>query len=195
VAIASPASLNVASLGEMVALARAEPGKLNWTGTSIAEFVFAGFVRTSGLAMSRVPYRDAQQALGDLAEGRIHAAVHAMALVQPLIQAGRVRALAITNRVRAPIWPDVATVGEAGFPELTVDGLVGLFGPRSMTSERRERIAADVGAIADDPAVATRLAATGQVVNFGAPSAFAAAIDEQRAKAAAVAALGLKPGR
>ncbi|MFL4986605.1 MAG: Bug family tripartite tricarboxylate transporter substrate binding protein [Xanthobacteraceae bacterium] len=195
VAIASPASLNIASLGELVALARADPGKLNWTGTSIAEFVFAGFVRTSALAMSRVPYRDAQQALADLAEGRIHAAVHAMALVQPLIQAGRVKALAITNRARAPIWPEVATVGEAGFPELTVDGLVGLFGPRGMASERRERIAADIAAIADDPAVAARLAATGQVVNFGTPSAFAAAIEEQRAKAAAVAALGLKPGR
>jgi tripartite-type tricarboxylate transporter receptor subunit TctC len=178
-----------------VALARAEPGRLNWTGTSIAEFVFAGFVRASGLAMSRVPYRDAQQALSDLAEGRIHAAVHAMALVAPLIQAGRVKALAITNRVRAPIWPDVPTAAESGFPELTVDGLIGLFGPRGMTNERRERIAADVAAIAEDPAVAARLAATGQVVNLGGPAAFAAAIEEQRAKAAAVAALGLKPGR
>jgi tripartite-type tricarboxylate transporter receptor subunit TctC len=76
-----------------------------------------------------------------------------------------------------------------------VDGLVGLFGPRGMASERRERIAADLADIADDPAIAARLAATGQVVNFGTPSAFAAAIEEQRAKAAAVAALGLKPER
>src|SRR5215208_5832957 len=83
VAIASPASLNVASLGELVALARADPGKLNWTGTSIAEFVFAGFVRTSALAMSRVPYRDAQQALADLAEGRIHACHGAGAAADP----------------------------------------------------------------------------------------------------------------
>src|SRR5262249_33520364 len=131
----------------------------------------------------------------DLAEGRIHVAVHALALVQPLIQAGRVRALAITNRARAPAVPDVPTVGEAGFDALTVDGLIGLFGPRSMAEEQRERIAAEIRAIAADPAIAARLTASGQVVNFGAGAAFAAAIEEQRAKAAAVAALGVRPGQ
>ena len=195
VPIAAPASLPAGSLAELFALAREKPGELNWTGVSIAEFVFAGFVKSTGVPMSRVPYREVQQALADLAEARIHVAVHAMAAVQPLMQAGRVKALAVTNRARGPTAPQVPTVAEAGYPELTVDGLVGLFGPRTMADDLRERIAADVRAVMEDPAIAARLVASGQAVNFGAPAEFGAAIEEQRAKAAAVAALGIKPAR
>jgi tripartite-type tricarboxylate transporter receptor subunit TctC len=101
----------------------------------------------------------------------------------------------VTNSVRAPTVPDVPTAKEAGHPELTFDGLVGLFGPSDMPIALRERIAADVRAVADQ-AVAARLADTGQVLNVGGPAEFGAATDEQRAKVAAVAKeLGIKPAQ
>ena len=98
--------------------------------------------------------------------------------------------------MRAPTAPgDVPTVKEAGYPDLTLDGLVGFFGPPEMSNALRERVAADVAAVmAADPTVEARLAATGQIPNVGGPSEFAAAIDEQRAQIASIAKeLGIKP--
>ena len=102
--------------------------------------------------------------------------------------------MAVNGRQRAPILPDIPTAIEAGFPSLEVEGLVGLFGPRSMPNELREKIGADVKAVAADPEIAAKLASTAQVVNPGGPAEFAAAVEEQRAKIANIAqALGIKP--
>ncbi len=196
IAIAVPASLNVGSLAELIALARAQPGKLNWAGTTGAlDFVYAGFLKSAGLDMTKVPYRNPVEAANDLGEGRVQAYVAALAIVRPQLQAGKIRLIAVTNTVRAPTVPDVPTVKEAGHPELTFDGLVGLFGPPAMPIALRERIAGDVRAVAD-AAIGARLADTGQVLNVGGPGEFGAATDEQRAKVAAFAKeLGVKPAQ
>jgi tripartite-type tricarboxylate transporter receptor subunit TctC len=100
----------------------------------------------------------------------------------------------VNGRQRAPILPEIPTAVEAGFPALELDGLVGLFGPRGISQELREKIAADVISAAADPAIATRLAGTAQVLNPGGPKEFAADIERQRAQNAAIAqAIGLKP--
>ena len=118
--------------------------------------------------------------------------VAALAIVRSQLDSGKAKVIALTNRERAVIIPDVPTAIEAGFPALTLEGLVGLFGPRDIASNVRERIAADVGAIAADPTIRERLAATGQVVNAGTPADFAASIEEQRsAIALAAKELGL----
>ncbi len=72
----------------------------------------------------------------------------------------------MTNTVRAPNLPDLPTVTEAGYPGLTVDGLVGMFGPTGMSSALRDKITADVKAVADDT-IKDRLMATGQLLNVG----------------------------
>ena len=78
--------------------------------------------------------------------------------------------------------PDVPTVAEAGYPALTIDGLVGLFGPPTMPIHLRERIAADIKAVmAADPLINDRLITTAQIPNPGGPAEFAKSIDEQRA--------------
>jgi tripartite-type tricarboxylate transporter receptor subunit TctC len=83
-------------------------------------------------------------------------------------------------------------VSEAGYPVLELEGLVGLYGPRTMPAELRERISGDVRAVVDS-AMAARLATTGQVLNVTTPAEYAAAIEDQRAKVAAVAQIiGLK---
>jgi tripartite-type tricarboxylate transporter receptor subunit TctC len=116
------------------------------------------------------------------------------AILQPQAQAGRIKILVVNGRQRAPILPEIPTAVEAGFPALELDGLVGLFGPRGISQELREKIAADVISAAADPAIATRLAGTAQVLNPGGPKEFAADIERQRAQNAAIAqAIGLKP--
>jgi tripartite-type tricarboxylate transporter receptor subunit TctC len=196
ITLAVPTSLNVGSLADLVALARAQPGKLNWAGvTGALDFLFAGFLQHAGLNMTKVPYRNPVEAANDLAEGRVQAYLSALAIVRPQIEAGKIKPLAVTNKVRAPTAPDVPTVKEAGYPDLSLDGLVGFFGPTEMSNALRERIAADIGAVvAADPTIGQRLTATGQIPNVGGPTEFAAAIEEQRAQIAAIAKeLGIKP--
>ena len=82
---------------------------------------------------------------------------------------------------------------EAGYPALTLDGLVGLFGPAGMPLDLRRRITEDFRAVADRT-IEDRLSITGQILNIGGPRQFAKSIDDQRAKIAAFAKeLGIKP--
>src|SRR5262249_6941795 len=145
VSFSVPASLNVASVNDVMNIARAQPGKLNWTTiTGVTDFIVEGFLKGAGIQMTRIPYRDTVQALNDLGEGRIQMYIAALPIVRPQLQAGRIKVLAITNREKAPDAPDIPTVAEAGYPGLSFDGLVGLFGPRSMPDDLRDRIAADL---------------------------------------------------
>ena len=197
VCIAAPASLRVQSLKELMTMAREEPGKLNWTTvTGVTDIIVAGYLKGAGVDMAQVRYRDAVSALNDLVEGRIQFYSGAYAIMRAQAQAGRIRLLAVQNRSRAPALADLPTVAEAGFPELSFDGLVGLVAARGsgITDAVRDRIAADVRSVVADPVVAERLTATGQIVSPGSPAEFAAAIDEQAAHLAAFAkALGIKP--
>ena len=196
ITISVPVSLKLASFADVVAMARAQPGTLNWAGvTGALDFTFAGFLQAKGLNMSKVPYRNPVEAANDLAEGRVQVYEGAYAIARPQIEAGRIKPIMLTNSVRAPMLPDVPTAAEAGFPELTMDGLVGFFGPPGMPLELRDRIAQDVRAVTDS-SVESRLLATGQIVNIGGPSEFVAAIDQQRARLAEVAKdLGIKPSQ
>jgi tripartite-type tricarboxylate transporter receptor subunit TctC len=198
ITIAVPAGMKAASLADVVAMAKAQPGKLNWAGTTGAlDFQFAGWLKGRGLQMTKVPYRNPVEAANDLAESRVEVYEAALAIVRPQLQAGKIKLLAVTNTVRAPTEPAIPTVKEAGYPELTFDGLVGLFGPTGMSNELRERIAADVAAVAAaDPVIGARLKDSGQILNVGGPAEFAAATEEQRAKIEAIAKeLGIKPGQ
>ncbi|HSV22224.1 MAG TPA: tripartite tricarboxylate transporter substrate binding protein [Xanthobacteraceae bacterium] len=197
VVIVVPMTLKVGSLAELMALVRAEPGKLNWaTATGISDFLFASLLKQANLSMSKVPYRDTVQPSTDVAEGRIQFYWGALAIVRPHVQAGKARLLAVSNGVHIPDEPAVPTVKEAGFPTLAFDGLVGLFGPRDMADDIRERIADDIRAVADDPAIGARLLSTGQLLSPGRPAEFAASIDEQRAVVATIAReMGIKPAQ
>ena len=188
IAIGVPASLKIGSLAEFAKYARAESGKLNAAVVSgITEFTFDYFVKTSGLSIAKVPYRDIVQAATDLSEGRVQVMMSSYAILQPHVQAGRVKVLVVNGHERTTLLPDIPTANESGFPALEVEGLVGLFGPRGISNELREKIAADVVAVAADPTIAERLAGTAQVPNPGGPAEFAAAIDRQRAQIATIA--------
>jgi tripartite-type tricarboxylate transporter receptor subunit TctC len=195
IVVSVPASSNVKTLADLVAAARAEPGKLNAALVpGITEWSFLGFLKHYGLSMSKVPYRDIMQAVPDLTENRVQVMMSSLAVVQPAVQAGKVRLIAVTGRERVPQLPDIPTSAEAGFPKLELEGLAGLFGPRKIPQALRERIAADAKAATADGAVGARLAATGQVMNIGGPAEFAASIEHQRAQIADIAKLiGIKP--
>ena len=194
IALAVPPSLNVNPLGDVVAMAKGQPGKLNWaTITGATDLVLAGFLKSTGIEMAKIPYRDPVQALNDVAEGRLHLYWAAYAIVRAQAQAGRVKIIAITASEPTSVLPGMPTVAQAGFPQMTFDGLVGVYGQRDMPLELRERIADGVKATLADPALKERLEATGQVVVPGSALEFAASIEKQRATVAAIAkVLGIK---
>jgi tripartite-type tricarboxylate transporter receptor subunit TctC len=189
-------SLNINSLDALVALARAQPGKLNYLPLNGGSFaiLLPGFVKSAGLDMVQVSYRDTGLAIQDLAAGRIHVMMSSLLISLPLVRAGKIRLLAVTNKNRAAIAPEVPTAIEAGYPQLEFEGLQGFFGPRGMPAERQDRIAADIRAVAADPAVAQPLAAGAYSARASTPAEFAASIEAQRAQMASLAKLtGIKP--
>jgi tripartite-type tricarboxylate transporter receptor subunit TctC len=195
IALSAPAALNVSTLAEFVALAKAKPNTINVAAAAgNSDMIMAGFIKTQNLPITKVPYRDIMQAPNDLAEGRIQLLMSSYASMRPLIQAGKLKVLAVTSRKRAGIAPEIPTVAEAGFPYLGLDSLIGIFGPRGMPNALRDSIAADVKAVVDaNPEIAKRLQATGQVVDIRGPAEFASGIKEMRDQLAGIAkVLGIK---
>ncbi len=197
IALGVPADLNVSTIKELAAKIKAEPGKLNYASvTGANDLLFAAWLKTEKLDMAKVPYKDAVQAINDLAEGRIHAFVGAYAIMRPRVQAGKVKVIALTNRQHAKALNDIPTASEAGYKALEFDGLVGVLGPRDMPQSVRDSIAADIRQVISDPEVEAKLSATGQVVNPGTPAEFAAALDDQRATVKQIGeTLGIKPAQ
>lgn len=194
IGVGVPTSLGVNTVKELAQKIKATPGTLNYASvTGANDLLFASFLKTEGLSMAKVPYKDTVQAINDLAEGRIHSFVAAYAILRPQVQNGKVKVVSITNRKHAAALPDIPTSEEAGFKSLSMDGLVGLLGPKDMPLAARARIAADIREIAADPAIVERLSKTGQVISPGSPAEFAAEIDDQRATVAAIGKnLGIK---
>jgi tripartite-type tricarboxylate transporter receptor subunit TctC len=197
VAISVPVDLPVNTLGDVVQLARSKPGQLNWAGlTGAFDIMFEGWLKSIGVDIKKVPYRNPVEAANDLASGRVQVYESAYAIARPQIQAGKIKPLAVTNTARASAIPNVPTVAEAGYPALTVDGLVGLFGPPTTAKELRQHIAADIKAVMEtDPLITDRLITTAQIPNPGGPDEFAQSIDQQRsvlARAAKELGIGAK---
>jgi tripartite-type tricarboxylate transporter receptor subunit TctC len=183
IGISVPKELPVNSFQELVALAKSKPGELNWAGmTGALDFNFAGWLKVANLDMKKVPYRNPVEAANDLAANRVQVYESAVAIAQPQLQAGKIKMLAVVNTSRAPIYPDIPTVAEAGHSALTIDGLVGLFGPPTMPMALRQKIAADIKEVMEaDPIIKDRLNATAQIFAPGGPEEFAKAIESQRA--------------
>ena len=194
-AISVPISLNVGTMDELIALARAQPGKLNAAAaTGNSDFLIFGFIKSMGLQIVKVPYRDIMQAPNDLAEDRIQILSSSLAVAQPMMRAGRIKVLLVTSKRRALGAPELPTAAEAGYPTLTMETAGGLFGPPQMPPELRGNIAGELRKIAeDDPIIGQRLADTGQIMTLRGPADFARSVAEQNDQLAAIAkTLGLK---
>jgi len=120
----------------LVSLARSQPRKLNWAATAgLPYFALSGFQKSAGMEMVYVSYRDFTPALVDLGEGRIEVAASGLMQLLSQQEAGKVRVLAVMNKTRSPAAPEIPTAAEAGFPQLTFDGVTGFIGWRDIPRE------------------------------------------------------------
>jgi len=188
IGIAASAALKVNSLDDLVKLARSQPGKLNWAASpGNPVYGFAALLKGASIEMVQVSYRDFRPALQDVGEGRIQVAATGISALLPQAHAGKTKLLMVHNRQRSLQAPEVPTAIEAGYPELTLEGLTGFYGWREMPAGLQERIAADVRTVASDPAMTERVASIGSALRVGTPTEFAAVIEEQRARIAEIA--------
>jgi tripartite-type tricarboxylate transporter receptor subunit TctC len=126
-----PLSLPVRTPQELIAHAKANPGKLNFgfgQGTA-PQLVGEWFNLTNGLQMASVPYKGGMQAITDMLGGTIHVNIGTLSTLLPLIREGKVRAIAVWGRSREADLPDVPTMIESGFPGLSLGFWVGLWAP------------------------------------------------------------------
>jgi tripartite-type tricarboxylate transporter receptor subunit TctC len=194
--VAATAMLKVDTLAALVQAAKAKPDTLNWAATpGLPYYVLLALQKYAGIRMVQVSYRDFAPAYLDLNQGRLHVAGTGVPTLVPHHRAGTAKLLFVTNRERSPQAPDVPTAREAGYPDLTFEGVSGIYGWRDMPAEIKQRIATDVRAVTTDPAFRARVLSVGTVPRPGTPEEFAAAIEEQRNTIAAIHQATAKPAR
>lgn len=183
------------SLPELIAYARAHPGKLNYASGNVNAILAAAQLMSAGkIDMVHVPYKGEPLAMPDLLDGRVQLMFASGAVVAPLVKQGKLRALATLLPTRSSLLPEVPTAAEAGFPQLSVLIWGGLFGPAKMAKENVDRISREVNAILKRPEVRQQLQAQGVEPSGATPAEFAAFLKEQLADwAKAARDAGLKP--
>ena len=129
------------SLAELIAYARANPGKLNYaTGNTTGIVSTALFAAQAQIQMVHVPYKGEPQALTDLVAGRVQVMFCSSGTSVPMIREGRLRALVTTLPRRTHLMPEVPTIAEAGMPQFSITSWAGLFGPAKMPRAVVERL-------------------------------------------------------
>lgn len=163
VLIVSP-KLPANSVGEFIAYARANPGKLSFassgTGT-ITHLISELFNAETGIEAVHVPYRTGANAAPDVMEGRIHYQFDNPLWSLPLIREGKLKGLGITTRMRSPLAPDMPTIAESSVPGFEGISWIGLVAPARTPGAIVERLSSELDAILTDPELIERIAKTG----------------------------------
>lgn len=155
-------SLPATNVKELVALARARPGELNFAGgsTGTASHLAGEMFRLSaGVSMVFVPYKGAGPALNDAIAGHVHVLFSNLAASGPHVAARRLRALAVTSARPSPLAPDLPTVASAGLTDYESEAIYGVFGPVGIPASAASRIQNEVMRALQQPEVRDRFGA------------------------------------
>lgn len=139
--------VNVKTIPELIALAKARPGKLNYGSAGVgssSHLAAALFVSEAGIDVVHVPFRQGGDSRTALMEGTVQFYVFPLPAIVGLIRSGKIRALAVASAKRAPALPDVPTSAEAGFPEYRSDSWFGIIGPRGVPKPIVDKFNADI---------------------------------------------------
>jgi tripartite-type tricarboxylate transporter receptor subunit TctC len=166
------AKTSATTAAEFVALAKSNPGKLNYASSGNGtpqHLTMELFKLATGVNVTHVPYKGAAEATRDLAGGYVDAMILPVHTVAPLAHAGKVRLLAVLNDERSPVFPAVPTLKEAGYPEVEASVWYGLMAPASTPPDVVRKLNGEINAILSLPEVKEILAKQGLVPVGGEP--------------------------
>ena len=171
-------SVPARSVAELVAHLKANPDKLSYASASLGEYLAGlSLLRAGGAKAVRVPYRAGPQALQDLLAGRVQFHIAPIGLGLPHARDGKLRMLAVLASERTPLAPEVPTLAESGFAQISVPTWQALLALAGTPPAVAERLARDVEAALRDPGVRGQLEQIGMQLRGQGPAALAAAIE------------------
>ncbi len=185
------------SVKELIAIAKAQPGAVNYSSPGFGTNPQMGmelFLFMSGTRMLHVPYRGGGESIIALVSGHVSVTVASMLGTMPNVRSGRVRALGVTSARRVANAPDIPTIAEAGVPGYESLQWYGLLAPAATPKEIIARLNREAVAALRTPEIVARLANDGAEVVAGTPEEFGAWLKAETEKWARVAkAAGIKP--
>jgi tripartite-type tricarboxylate transporter receptor subunit TctC len=177
-------SIPAKTLPEFVAYAKANPGKLNFgfgQGT-LPHLIGALFKLETGIEFASIPYKGGAQAVTDMLGGQIHMNFGTTSTLLPLIRDGRLRALAVTSTVRSADLPEVPTMRESGYPNVTTASYYGILGPAGLSADIVERVNSGINESLKSPELIAAMAKVGFEPIGGSPQDFATLIAAEMRK-------------
>jgi tripartite-type tricarboxylate transporter receptor subunit TctC len=166
----------------LIALAKKDPGKINFASNgngSSAHIAAVMFTTQSGVDLVHVPYKGLAPALNDLLVGRVDLMFSSIVAIIPQIQAGKLRALAVTGKHRAPLLPEVPTLAEAGLPDYQAGSWYGLLAPAGTPQDILSKIQAASTRVLTQESVRAQLVSEGAEAIGGSSAEFAAHIQSE----------------
>jgi tripartite-type tricarboxylate transporter receptor subunit TctC len=169
-------NIKVTSVKELVQLAKAEPGKLNFGSGGAATLAYLGgelFKKLAGVNVVHVPYRGTIFAVTDTMGGRLQIVFSDMPIALPHARSGKIRALAVTGAKRTPLVPDMPTVAEAGVPGYDLENSWGVLVPKGVPAPVLAKLNAEIVRVHNLPDVKERYAVLGLEAVSSTPEKFA----------------------
>jgi tripartite-type tricarboxylate transporter receptor subunit TctC len=182
-------NLPAKDIGELIALAKAQPGKLNFASSgpgSLPHLAGELFKLTARIDIVHVPYRGAAPAVNDLLGQQVQMTFLDLPVLLPQVRAGALRPIAVGSAERAPTAPDVPTTAEAGFPDLRIENWYGMVAPKGTPKEIVTALHGLATKAMADPAVKEKLAAQGATLVGDEPEHFRSFIADETKKWAKV---------
>jgi tripartite-type tricarboxylate transporter receptor subunit TctC len=170
---------------ELIGLAKAKPGQLNFGSSGVGtQFHLSGELLKllAGIDMVHIPYKGTALVYPDMFSGQIAMLFDVPVVALPYIKAGRVKALGVSGRKRAPVLPDVPTIAEAGVPGYDADLWFGMWGPPGLTRERVQQLYRESAKLLQAPDTHRRFADLGADPVGSTPDAFRAFLANEIAK-------------
>ena len=184
VLVVSP-KLGVQNVRDLIALARAKPGQLNFASSGIGTIPHLSaelFKSLAGIDIVHVPYKGTGLSISDISRGQVAMLFDSIITAQQHAKAGNVRMLAVSTAKRSPLLPELPTMMEAGVPGYESTTYFGVLGPARLPREVVDRLSADIAAVLKAEDLRARFAAAGAEPVGSSPEAFAALIRGEREK-------------
>ncbi|MEA2890939.1 MAG: hypothetical protein QOI05_1732 [Bradyrhizobium sp.] len=182
--IAHP-SLPANNVQELIALAKAKPGELNFASSGVgaaAHLTMEMFKSRTGIDMQHIPYKGTAGALQDVIGGRINVMFDVVGPLMPQVRSGLAKSIVVTAKERIPAASDVPTMAEQGVPDFVSGTWAGIIAPAGTPKEIVDRVSAEAKKALADPALQAKLVEQGIVAVGGTPEEFRSFVAEEIAR-------------